>query len=194
VVLRDVALRSDAESPSRLGPRGLAYLAARVCTTLSARIATPHIGIRGPSHRVAQQYSLLGPRASFGDFLVASVSTLALSLFVEAVAQTSTELTNAVLRVGSKIVRLVARTRRDRADVGDLSVRYGHHSAHSAGFRGRLYATASVPSGSAVPRLPSCVGGPDLAAKRELDGCRVDRGLSDPARSSVRASNDSLIR
>jgi hypothetical protein len=61
----------------------------------------------------------------------------------EAVAQIPTELSNAVLRVGSKIARLVARTRRDRADVGDLSVRYGHHSAHSAGFRGRLCATAS---------------------------------------------------
>ena len=45
-----------------------------------------------------------------------------LSLVAEAVAQTPTELTEAVLRVGSKIVRLVARTRRNRADVGALSV------------------------------------------------------------------------
>jgi len=55
------------------------------------------------------------------DALVQQTRPLPLSR--EAVAQTQTELTNAVLRVGSKIVRLVARTRRDRADVADLSVR-----------------------------------------------------------------------
>ena len=62
------------------------------------------------------------------------------SLSTEAVAQTPTELTEAVLRVGSKIVRLVARTQRDRADFGALSVRYGDHGAPSLGFRGRPYA------------------------------------------------------
>ena len=58
-------------------------------------------------------------------------------------SHTPTQLTEAVVRVGSKIVRLVARTRRDRADVGDLSVRYGHHRAPGPRFRRRLYATAS---------------------------------------------------
>jgi len=70
-------------------------------------------------------------------------------LVAVAVAQTPTELTEAVLRVGSKIVRLVARTLRDPADVGALRVRYGQHSAHSAGFRGPLCATATARSDSA---------------------------------------------
>src|SRR5262249_15348782 len=72
----------------------------------------------------------------------------------EAVAQTPTELTEAVLRVGSKIVRLVARTQRDRTDSGAVSVRYGDHGAPSLGFRGRLYATASRESERATGTQP----------------------------------------
>ena len=80
-----------------------------------------------------------------------------LLLIAEAVAQTPTELTEAVLRVGSKIARLVARAQRDRADVTALSGRYGHHRALSPVFRGRLYATASAQSGRpAVSPVSQC--------------------------------------
>ena len=91
-------------------------------------------------------------------------------LWNEAVGQTPTALTQAVLRVGSKIVRLVARTQRDRADVGAPSVRYGQHSAHSAGFRGRLCATASNESG-----IDSPVGGTTAFAR---DSARLNESRS----------------
>ena len=68
-----------------------------------------------------------------------------------AVGKTPTEPTEAVLRVGSKIVKLVARTQRDRAGVAALSARCDHHSVPSLGFRGRLYATASAHCESPTP-------------------------------------------
>jgi hypothetical protein len=72
-------------------------------------------------------------------------------LVVEAVAQTPEALAAAVLRVGSKYPKVIARPRHVLLCLGSPSAFHGHHSERRPRFRRRLCATATVVSHEQVP-------------------------------------------
>ena len=90
--------------------------------------------------------SAAAPCRSLQEARTAATELRSLPLSPEAVAQSPTELTEAVLRVGWKIARLVTRTNGDRAGIGTLNALHVRHSAPGLRFAGRLCATASPDS------------------------------------------------
>ena len=68
-------------------------------------------------------------------------------LCAEGVAQTRNGLSRAVLKVGSRMPRIIARFVTSQLDLVLSTASHSHHSAPSPGFRGRLYATRSAESG-----------------------------------------------